>query len=116
MGAAIDYLESLVPAETRSAQVFQRSSNVKPTMSSSSAISDVTPVARTIVSSQGVTSAPVSSQDVTTSTQVFQRSSNVKPTMSSSSAMSDVTPVARTIVSSQGVTSAPVSSQDVTTS
>merc|ERR1711920_1078764 len=53
--AAIAYLESLVPAETRSTQVFQRASNVKPTLSSKSAMSDVTPVSKTILPAQGFT-------------------------------------------------------------
>merc|ERR1712151_740341 len=47
---AIDYLEALVPAETRSTQVFQRSSNR--IMSSNSAMSDVSPVTRTTLSAQ----------------------------------------------------------------
>merc|ERR1712190_194974 len=59
---AINHLESLVPAEIKSTQVFQRSSDR--IMSSNSAMSAVSPVTRTTSSAQGVTSAPVRVQNL----------------------------------------------------
>merc|ERR1712190_79238 len=60
--ATIEYLETLVPAETTSTQVFQRSPDQ--VMSSNSAMSNVSPVTRTTLPAQGVTSAPVRVQNL----------------------------------------------------